>query len=204
MPTAASCVAPKARFIVLEGLRAVGKTTAAPLLARELRATLVQTPSGLDDLRVHLDRFGPVMARLHFWMMCNYSVSESVRESLAEGRDVVVESYFYRTLATHAAMGVTQLPAIDWGRAAKPDLIVQLTVDEPERQRRLAKRELATGRSRWERLEESNVDLTRRTYASFGLMPLHTTGLDPDEVVARLAELAKAIHVNGGMPCSIK
>jgi thymidylate kinase len=188
-----------ARFIVLEGLSAVGKSTVAPLLAEQMGASLVETllPS-FDDVRVQVDRSRLVMARLHFWLMCNYAVSDLVREQLAQGRDVVVESYFYRTLATHAAMGATRLPEVDWDRAARPDLTVLLAVDETLRQLRLAERELSGGLSYWSRLEESNVAVTRHTYESFGLAPLDTTGLDVAEVTRRLTTLTNPTEVRHG------
>jgi thymidylate kinase len=188
-----------ARFIVLEGLSAVGKSTVAPLLAEQLGASLVETllPS-FDDVRVQVDHSRLVMARLHFWLMCNYAVSDLVREQLALGRDVVAESYFCRTLATHAAMGATHLPAVDWQRAVRPDLNVLLTVDEPDRRLRLAERELSGGLSYWSRLEESNVAVTRRTYESFGLTVLDTTDLDAAEVARRLTELADATEARHG------
>lgn len=188
-----------ARFIVLEGLSAVGKSTVAPLLAERLGASLVETllPS-FDDVRVQVDRARLVMARLHFWMMCNYAVSDMVRQHLAHGRDVVAESYFYRTLATHAAMGATHLPLVDWDRAVRPDLTVLLRVDEPQRQRRLAERELSGGLSYWSRLEESNVEVTRRTYELFGLTVLDTTGLDDADVADRLTKLAETTDVRHG------
>jgi thymidylate kinase len=188
-----------ARFIVLEGLSAVGKSTVAPLLAEQLGASLVETllPS-FDDVRVQVDHSRLVMARLHFWMMCNYAVSDLVREQLAQGRDVVVESYFCRTLATHAAMGATHLPEVDWDRAVRPDLTVLLTVDEPHRRLRLAERALCGGLSYWSRLEESNVAVTRRTYESFGLTVLDTTGLDAADVALRLTRLADATEVRHG------
>jgi thymidylate kinase len=187
------------RFIALEGLSAVGKSTVAPLLAEQLGARLVETllPS-FDDVRVQVEHTRLLMARLHFWTMCNYAVSDLVREQLAQGHDVVVESYFYRTLATHAAMGATRLPEVDWDRAVRPDLTVLLTVDEPCRRLRLAERELSGGLSYWSRLEESNVAVTRRTYESFELTTLDTTGLDKSEVARRLAKLADATEVRHG------
>jgi thymidylate kinase len=179
-----------ARFIVLEGLSAVGKSTVAPLLAERLGADLVATrPAAFDEARRHVDKSRLVMARLHFWMMCNYAVSETVREHLANGRDVVLESYLYRTLATHAAMGATHLPPVDWDYAVRPDVAVLLTLDEAERLRRLADRSRGLGSRYWSRLEESNVEVTRRAYESFGLAELDTTGLDAAEVAERLARL---------------
>ena len=129
------------RFIVLEGLAAVGKSTIAPLLAAALDAELVETQlPEFTQARRYMDEQRSVNARLHFWMMANYAVSDIVREHLRTGRDVVIESYFYRTLATHAAMGARQLPEVDWGRAAAPNLAIELTLREPHRQRRLAER----------------------------------------------------------------
>jgi hypothetical protein len=100
----------------------------------------------------------------------------------------VVESYFYRTLATHAAMGATHLPDIDWSRALRPDVNVLLTVGEEERRRRLTERETNGGLSYWSKLEESNVLATREVYESFGLTPLDTTGLGVAEVTERVTE----------------
>lgn len=187
------------RFVALEGLSAVGKSTVAPLLAESLDASLIETmlPS-FDEVRVQVDRSGLVMARLHFWLMCNYVISDLVRNHLADGRDVVVESYFYRTLATHAAMGATRLPRVDWDQAVTPDLTVLLTVSESERQRRLAARARHGGLSYWSRLEESNVVLTQRTYESFGLTVLDTTELDSAEVADRLTELTVNLESRDG------
>ncbi|MGF0173206.1 hypothetical protein ACQF36_22705 [Streptomyces sp. Marseille-Q5077] len=90
------------RFIVLEGLSAVGKSTVAPLLAQSLDAVAMPTllPE-FEHVRKEVDKKQLAMPRLHFWMMTNYAVSETIQHVLRHGQDVVVESYFYRTLATH-------------------------------------------------------------------------------------------------------
>ncbi|MFI2204724.1 hypothetical protein ACH47Z_28830 [Streptomyces sp. NPDC020192] len=176
---------------MLEGLSAVGKSTVSPLLAERLDATLIPTllPE-FETVRKGVDRTRLVMPRLHFWMMTNYAVSETVREHVRSGQDVVVESYFYRTLATHAALGASQLPEINWDHALAPDMTVLLTVDEPVRQERLAERERQHGLSYWSRREESNVEVTRRTYEALGLQPFDTTRLNAAQVAERLAQLA--------------
>jgi dTMP kinase len=187
----AARITTSSRFVVLEGLSAVGKSTVAPMLADALRAAFI--PSVLpefDPIRRHIDHGRLVMARLHFWLMSNYALSEQVSAVLAAGRDVVVESYFYRTLATHTAMGAAYTPQIDWSRAVVPDLAVQLTVDEAVRQARLATRH----QSYWHRLEESNVAVTRGVYNAFGLVPLDTTGLSPAEVTGELIDLAQTVQ----------
>ncbi|HEV7899250.1 MAG TPA: AAA family ATPase [Planosporangium sp.] len=182
----------RGRLVVLEGLSAVGKSTLAPLLARAVPARFLPTvPPEFEDARHRVDNPGSLMARLHFWMMANYAAAQAIRLALRAGGDVVVESYFYRTLATHAAMGVTTLPVVDWDYAVTPDLAVLLTVDEEVRQRRLAARP-PDSRSYWSRLEEANVETIRRTYDTFGLMRIDTTGLTVTQVVRRLRELLAA------------
>jgi len=183
-------------FVVLEGLSAVGKSTTAPLVADALDAVLAVVPPHLAAVRTQLDD-GGLMARMHFWMMCNYAVSDQVRPLLAAGRSVVVESYFYRTLATHAAMGVEPVTHVDWDRAVTPDLAVLLTVREHERRRRLARRHLG----RWARLEERHVEVTQQTYESFGLTPVDTNGLDPYEVATRITHTLRS---GSDEKCSIK
>ncbi|MFJ9420035.1 hypothetical protein ACIRPT_38655 [Streptomyces sp. NPDC101227] len=135
-----------------------------------------------------LDQKRLVMPRMHFWMMTNYAASEAVRGALAAGQDVVVESYFYRTLATHAALGVNKLPAVDWEHALLPHMTVLLTVDEAVRQKRLAQRYQQRGLGYWSRLEEFNVEVTRRTYDSFDLTPFDTNGLDAFGVAEGIAQ----------------
>jgi dTMP kinase len=147
-----------------------------------------------DHIRRHIDRGRLVMARLHFWLMSNYALSERVSAALASGRDVVVESYFYRTLATHAAMGAAYVPQIDWSHAVTPDLAVLLTVDEAARQARLAARHQSHGQSYWHWLEESNVAVTRGAYSTFRLVPVDTTGLSPIEVTRELVSLANSVQ----------
>ncbi|MCK9871869.1 AAA family ATPase [Nocardiopsis sp. NPDC006139] len=184
------------RFIVLEGLAAVGKSTIAPLLAAALDAELVETQlPEFTQARRYMDEQRSVNARLHFWMMANYAVSDIVREHLRTGRDVVIESYFYRTLATHAAMGARHLPEVDWGRAAAPNLAIELTLREPHRQRRLAERESGGPGHHWSELAEAGSATLRSVYDSFDLSPVDTTGLTPEQVVGTVERLLAKPHV---------
>ena len=189
-PHSSNGVARPGRFVVLEGLAGVGKTTIAPLLAAKLDADLVDTQlPELTQARRYADGQRSVHVRLHFWMTANYAVSEVVQRSLRAGRDVVIESYFYRTLATHAAMGARQLPPVDWDRAVMPDLAIELTLHEPLRQRRLAERE-PSGRSYyWQELAERGLATLREVYDSFNLSPIDTTGLMPAQVVNQIQRL---------------
>ncbi|MEY9846134.1 thymidylate kinase [Streptacidiphilus sp. BW17] len=178
------------RFIVLEGLSATGKTTVAPLLADALGAVLLDTLNArFEPMRRNVDASRNVMARMNFWMMVNYLASDTVRATLATGRSVVMESYFYRTLATHAAMGVTPVPEIDWSHARRPDNSFVLTVDDAIRRQRLDARDEEKNRSYWYRLEADNIHVTRKIYAGANIVPVDTTGLRPDGVVKAIVDL---------------
>ena len=110
----------------------------------------------------------------------------------------MIESYFFRTLATHAAMGAEHLPTIDWVAAAIPDLAVELTVDERVRRQRLAARARIRAADGWLEQEERNVGATRRVYDSFRITKVDTTGLTPHQVVDRLDGLIRSCVVQHG------
>lgn len=180
----------RARFVVLEGLSCTGKSTIAPLLAQTVGADFFDTPvSELKQLRQSFDDDCSVNARAHFWMMANYLVSEHVRQSLNDGRSVVLESYFYRTIATHTALGVHPVPVVNWEQAVEPHAVALLQLDEGVRQQRLRERAAQAGTTYWHQREEANVTKTVQTYESFGLSAVDTTLRTPAQVVAGLQVL---------------
>ncbi len=184
----------RGRFVVLEGLSAVGKSTVAPVTARLLGAEFIPTlPPWLADTRQRIDSTRVTAARLHFWMMCNYAAADVIDATLASGRDVVVESYFYRTLATHSAIGIGNPPEINWRTVPYPDLALLLTVDEQVRQERLELRRGTGKYTYWTSSEESNVAAAVAAYASFGLPALDTTGCTPAEIAGEIALLLSRI-----------
>jgi dTMP kinase len=178
---------------VVEGLSAVGKSTIAPLLAQAIDGVCLDTlmPT-LGAARQYLDSQTSAAARLHFWMAANYMASDVVREVFHGGRDVVIESYFFRTLATHAAMGARDLPVVDWWTALAPHTVVELVLAESVRQQRLAARAHSGRRRYWSDLEEQHVAVTRRVYAAFGLTRVDTTDHTPTEVVYAVRQVLAA------------
>lgn len=180
----------RGRFVVVEGLSAVGKSTVAPVTARLLGAEFIPTlPAWLADTRLRIDSTRVTAARLHFWMMCNYAAADVIDATLAAGRDVVTESYFYRTVATHTAIGIANVPEINWRAVPYPDVAVLLTVDEKVRQERLELRRGTGKYTYWTSSEESNVAATSAAYASFGLPTLDTTGYTPVAIAGEIARL---------------
>ena len=187
---------PQPTFVVLEGLSATGKTTVAPLLASALDAVLLDTLNDrFTPMRRNVDASRCPTARMHFWLLVNYLASDTVRATLEAGCSVVMESYFHRTLATHAAMGVTMLPAIDWNVARRPDHTFLLTVDDAERRRRLAERDEEQDRSFWYQLEAGRTHITRDVYEHTGIPPVDTTSLNPAEVVKTIVALLPQTEV---------
>jgi dTMP kinase len=183
----------KPRFIVVEGLSAVGKTTIAPLLAQAIGGVCLDTLAlALDPARQYLDAQMSPAARVHFWMAANYLASDVVREALSGGQDVVIESYFFRTLATHAAMGVLDLPVVDWRTALAPHTVIELVLDEAVRQRRLTARDQSGRRRYWSDLEERQVAVTQQVYDACGLTRVDTTGMASAEVVQVVEQVLAA------------
>ncbi|MFB7448558.1 hypothetical protein [Streptomyces sp. NPDC056194] len=167
-------------FEALEGLRGSGKSTVAPLLAAARGAVLVPTvPLFYQSLRRQVDLREDVDARLCFYLSALFTAAEEIREHLAAGTPVVVESYFARCLANHHAFGARL------GVTLPPDLphptTYHLLCTEDERQRRLAQRTKPT--SRWDALSEETSDRISTAYAQFPMHQIDTTGRAPEQVV---------------------
>ncbi|MFD9032376.1 hypothetical protein ACFVZW_14685 [Streptomyces sp. NPDC059567] len=167
-------------FEALEGLRGSGKSTVAPLLAAARGAVLVPTvPLFYQPLRRQVDLRESVEARLCFYLSALFTAAEEIREHLAAGTPVVVESYFARCLANHHAFGARL------GVTLPPDLpqptTYHLLCTEDERQRRLAQRIKPI--SRWDAMSEEDADRISTAYAQFPMHRIDTTGRAPQQIV---------------------
>ncbi|GAA2643916.1 hypothetical protein GCM10010425_59490 [Streptomyces spororaveus] len=181
------------RFVVVDGLRASGKSTVAPVLAELLGAEFIAPEGpGFDVLRRHTDTTTNVNARLHLWMSENYARSDRARQILESGRSVVTESYFHRTLATHAATGARHLPAVDWQTALVPHATYFLRVEPATRLARMAARGRADRTGYWSRLEEANLHLTQAVYDGFDLTPVDIGSARAGDIAQRIADLENA------------
>ncbi|MFE5859675.1 hypothetical protein [Streptomyces virginiae] len=181
------------RFVVLDGLRSSGKTTVAPILAELLDAELIAPEGpGFDLLRRHTDTTTNVNARLHLWLAENYVRSDRARQILESGRSVVTESYFHRTLATHAATGARNLPAVDWQTALFPHATYFLRVNPTTRLARMAARGRADLTGYWSRLEETNLHLTEAVYEGFALTPVDVGSAPAGDIAQQIARLETA------------
>ncbi len=143
-------------FVAVEGLSGSGKTTLCGELVRRLGFTMVEAvPPRLHWFRDAVQASCPMDTRLHFWLAAFYSAAARIDDHRSHGTDVVIDTYFYRTLAAHQAAGISHVPAIDWTAAARPDVIILLDTPTKVRHRRMAGRPEGV-KSGWHAMVEEN------------------------------------------------
>ncbi|MCS6795212.1 MAG: deoxynucleoside kinase [Raineya sp.] len=88
-------------FIVFEGLDGAGKST----LLSEFKQLypeylqLYSVPDELSDIRKKVDKTHNPLAALHFFGLCNLLRSHEISEKISAGQKVVMDRYFFTTLA---------------------------------------------------------------------------------------------------------
>lgn len=132
-----------ARFIALEGLDGVGKSTLARVLASRLDAELMSTPgdSFKDIRRPAMEAFADdQLARALFYSATVSCEGRKAHTTVSQGRSVVMDRYWASTVAYAQARGVAaDLDAIG-PHLVSPDISVLITLDETTRLARLAQR----------------------------------------------------------------
>lgn len=176
------------RFIVIEGIDGVGKSSVAASVAKKLGAQLMRTPPDFfDQFENWLETITSPETRFLLYMFGNSYVSDRVRSDLKQ-RSIVCDRYFASTVAYHRAMGCL-LPTsiLDYG-LVKPDYTFFLNVTSEEvRRTRLLKR---NDNSEWDMLMEDDSfrDRVLEEYSRFRMTKIDTTGLSVDEVASRITE----------------
>jgi dTMP kinase len=92
----------RAMLIVLEGLDGSGKSTLASALAAQLDATLLRTPDdSLAEVRPRIEAalLHSPRAQTLFYASTVLAASERARRELAQGRVVVMDRYWFSTMA---------------------------------------------------------------------------------------------------------
>jgi thymidylate kinase len=170
----------------LEGLRGVGKSTVAPLLARELGGQLVPTvPSSYDAVRHTVDKTENLEARMCLFLSALFDAADHIQHLLDQGAIVVVESYFARCLATHTGMGA-RLKIVLPTHVPQP-AYYRLTCSEAERRRRLSVRVKPS--TRWDALAENSRERIEHAYDSFSMTAIDTTAKTPQQVVQAICDI---------------
>lgn len=130
------------RFIALEGLDGVGKTTLVEAVSVSLGAVSLAMP-GVPRAAAHAVFTSPghdATSRCLFHAACAHAIGQHARAITATGQHVVVDRYWLSAIAYARARHVTlELTEVERGLPA-PDLTLLVVVDEADRCRRLEAR----------------------------------------------------------------
>lgn len=133
-------------FIVVEGLTCTGKSTFAKFLSESLNIEYISPVP--DEFRTALEFLegdkDALEARHCLFHSAMCYTAKLVNAKINQGQMVVVDSWIYRTQASHSAMGSTVLLKIpNW--FPQPDLKILLNCAEDTRKDRLLSRGPVTG-----------------------------------------------------------
>lgn len=192
---------PRARFIVVEGLDGVGKSTASRLLAQALDAVHLSTPD--DELTAARALLEPLLdghadARTLWYAASVVRASDRVRACLAAGDAVVVDRYFLSTLAYAELRGSRLRLGEVAALLAIPDVTLYLRAPRATRAERMRARRANSAEDARTLAADADdlLDAAFRRHRALPIagrfVPVDTDGRSPDEVVsAVLAELAQ-------------
>ncbi len=181
------------RLIVITGLDGSGTSSVGRELAALRGATLVHTPSApFSDIRAVVDAASrdaaPAAHYLFYLAALVHADAALIRPALMHG-DVVCVRHLVDTVISHrvAGLDVELEYATGFYALRRPDRIFRLTVDEIERQRRLAER----GKSPLDRTLDDDVFRARFLGEFLRLESAMTT---IDNAGRSAAELARSLH----------
>jgi len=178
------------KFVSLEGLHGVGKSTISQLIANELGVDLTPTiPKAFTASRRHVSEGSSLEARYMLFLSATLSAGEEIEEKLKNGTDVVVESYVFRTIAFHEGMG-SRLKITLPKELFLPTHTILLTCNPQIRAKRLEER--GGSRSRWDISAEAAQEGILERYAQFGFPEVDTTDSNPQQVANKVMEVINA------------
>ena len=180
------------RFIVIEGLDGVGKTTTAKLLARIIGAEIVHNPpASLAHVRT-LFEGQPERVKRRFFEFGNLVTNLMITDSL-EQNPVVLDRWWYSTRAAELSHGVYDMDdALAYEAPPgllQPDFSFLLHLDETERQQRILTRGKNLTDDEWLMLDDTYFrHRLLEGYRGMGLTEVDITGKTPMEVVQRICQ----------------
>ena len=135
----------KKRFVVIEGFDGAGKTDASKWVTTQYSYTYVKSPAGAfataRDIFDNLEN-ATVRERFLYYLAVSMSSSATVNDMLTDGRDILLDRYFYSTLVYHEILspGITEGHKSYLSQLIKPDLVIYLITDFEIALERLKKR----------------------------------------------------------------
>jgi thymidylate kinase/transcription elongation GreA/GreB family factor len=167
-------------FVVIEGLTGVGKSTAASDLAEVLDMEYVPVfPTEYKMAQDSIENDPAALdARFALFFSGLMVSARRINDLLDAGEMVVVDSWIYRTIATHSAMGSKlSLKTPSW--FPEPDIKILLTCDEEVRKLRIASRGRHSGY--WKAKCEEHSDEIMASYRK-QMKKLIEVSVDPPKV----------------------
>lgn len=178
----------RAKFVVLEGLDGVGKTTLASGLAEHYRGVHMDTPGErFTDIRstvltaLEEDQLG----RALFYAATVSAQGRKARQIISSGQSVIMDRYWASTIAYAKARGVTANLDPLTLEFECPDVVVLITLDEQHRRTRLRKRGMTD--EDHETLDSSFNQLVISELTSRCSVQVDVSGLDKDAAVVHVA-----------------
>lgn len=182
-----------ARFIVLEGLDGVGKSTLARVLASRLDAQFMSTPGdSFKDIRgPAIAAFGDdQLARAMFYTGTVSCEGRKARMMVNRSRSVVMDRYWASTVAYAKARGVSaNLDALG-PHLISPDITVLITLNESTRLARLDHRGMTA--DDLETISEPFKQTVLRELEVRSSISVDVTGLDQTESAEKVATAVAA------------
>jgi thymidylate kinase len=188
------------QIVAVEGLDGVGKSTIARVLTDITGGVnvtkLVAESMGIS--RHTIVNSNSIDARFHYWVAVNYLAGEYASKCVEAKQVAVIDSYFFRTIASHSALGmrINSNPLLS--KAVRPDRAVLLTAPEEVRAARLQGRDGDAKGAIW------HTDLAERWpqvlgfYRNFDLTEIDTTGT-PYNVAKQILESETAQNFRFGI-----
>jgi len=177
-----------ARFIVLEGLDGVGKSTLARVLASRLDAQFMSTPGdSFKDLRgLAIAAFGDdQLARALFYTATVSCEGRKARTTVIQGRSVIMDRYWASTVAYAKARGVSANLDEVGPHLTPPDITVLITLNESTRLARLDQRGMTA--DDLETISEPFKQAVLRELEVRSSISVDVTGLDQTESAEKVA-----------------
>jgi thymidylate kinase len=183
------------QIIAIEGLDGAGKST--------VTRALVQLTGGVDVTGKIIGSMGTSLqtvmgssspyARFHYWLAVNYLAGDYASGCIAVNRVAVIDSYFFRTIASHKALGVQADYPLLLSKAVRPDRAVLLTIPEEVRATRLRERDGDSLRPAWHAELEGKWSQVLNIYRGFGLTEVDTSST-PHQAARQILESTTAVH----------
>lgn len=176
------------RFIVLEGLDGVGKSTLARNLAAQLKGVLMSTPGeAFKTVRNQaMEAFaGDELAKALFYSATVSSEGRKARSITNQGKPVVMDRYWASTVSYAIARGVSANLDCLGDDLVRPDITVLITLGERTRLERLQHRGM-TAEDR-ETFATPFMQTVLRELEVRSDITVDITGLTPDDAVKTVA-----------------